>query len=111
MILNFVLADTIIRVKIEGNNITFSDVSTNYQTFVPLECLKLSVAGIIKDHPDLLGKSDVEIKKEGLKRFKEKIKGMGSEVEVKNYVVEELKPHGYVLKMIERPGYRPEIIK
>ena len=106
MLLTFQLADDFVKVKIAGANITFTDSSSNFQTFVPIECLKLKREGILKEHPDLKDLSDGETKIEAIKRFKEHIKKLGGENAIKDYLVADLGKHGYVLKLEEKEGFR-----
>jgi hypothetical protein len=55
--------------------------------------------------------SDGKIRQEGLKRFKEHINNLGGEEKIKDYVVEELRKSGYVLKIIKKEGFRPIKVK
>lgn len=91
-------------VRIRGNNVLFSNQSTNFQ-FYPIDNLVLSKEGILKEHPDLKDLSDAEIRQEAIRRVKEKIKLLSSEERIKDYIVNELKEH-YTLKKIRRDGFR-----
>ena len=106
MELTFQLASDFVIVRIQGCNVLFSDSSTNFQQFVPIEFLKLNQEGIIKEFPDLKAKPFNEAKQETVKRFKEHIISLGGEERVKEYVVNELVKEGYVLKTIKQDGFR-----
>jgi hypothetical protein len=111
MELTFQLGNEMILVRILNRNITFATAQTNFQHFVPIDCLRLSKDGILKEHPDLKNLSDGKIRQEGLKRFKEHINNLGGEEKIKDYVVEELRKSGYVLKIIKKEGFRPIKVK
>lgn len=96
----------IVIVKIQGDELYFSNEQMGYKTFVPLELLRLSLSGILKEFPDLEGKEDSEIKKEAIKRLRNHIKTILGYTEKREYVIKELEKHGYVPKFIRRPGFR-----
>ena len=97
-----------IKIRINGNSITFSNVATQFVNYLPIEVL-FSKEGIIKEYSDLKDKSDTEIKETGIIRFRDKISKMKDEKEIEVYVIDELvKFHGAVPKMIEKPGWRPQ---
>jgi len=104
--INFRLGGDLITVKIEGTSVFFYDPSLSLYTTI--EGLKLNKAGVIKEFPDL--KDNENWKGEAVKRFKEHIKKLNNEQNRKNYVIEELKKHGYTPISIQRKGYRPEKI-
>ena len=106
MQLTFELGGDVILVRILGNNILFANSQTNFQQYAPIEGLRLSKQGILKEHPDLKGKEDGEIRKEAIRRFKEKVKSMKTDDEVKLYVIEELGRFGWKVKSIQREGWR-----
>jgi len=110
MILTFRLANNYIRVKIDGHNVTFSNHYSNFINFYPIESLKFSREGILKEHPDLKKLEFGQMKEIAIQRLKEHILNLGGEIEIKNYLVEELNPHGYHLQLIERSGFRPQRI-
>ena len=76
-----------------------------------IEGLKLDPHGILKQFPDLKGMKIGDMRKEAIKRLKEHIFKMDSMEEVKKYVVNDLKPHGYKLIAIRRKGFRPVRVK
>ena len=97
----------VIAIVIQGHSVMFGEVRAGGTYFAPIEGLKLSIAGILKEFPDLEGKPVEEIKREAIKRFKEKIKSFGSEKEIAEYIVDDLGKHGYVLKIVQKKGFRP----
>lgn len=106
MELVFQLANEVVVVRIRGTDISFANSSTNFQQFVPIDSLKLDIKGILKEFPNLEGKSEGVIREEGLKRFKEKIKNMENENRIKEYITEEFKNMGYVLIKEKKEGFR-----
>lgn len=108
MKLTFQKGGDIIEVKIHNQNVMFTTAASNFSEYVPLDALKLSTPGIIKEFPDLEGKPPAVIRQEALKRWKIKLSGLGGEVEIKKYVVKELEMQGFQLIMIKREGFRPQ---
>lgn len=104
--LGFDLGGDTVVVKIEGNNITFTDTTRNLQNFVPIDCLRLPKEGILKEFPELKNLEYEEMRKEAISRFKGHIKNMESEGQVAEYVKDELMKQGYVFKFVERGGWR-----
>jgi len=98
MKLMFQLANEIVVVKIENQTALFSNSQTNFQQFVPIDNLQLSVEGILKEFPELKDLSAEEIKKEGIKRFKEHLGKLKTDEKIKEYMINEMKSQGFVLK-------------
>ena len=107
MELTFEFAGDVVVVKIKGHDVTFATSITNFQTFVPIESIKLSEQEILKEHPDLKDLEFGEMRKEAIERFKTYLKKLDGENLIKDYVVLELEQQGYILKMIRREGFRP----
>lgn len=108
IILYLQLISNIFAVKIENGKLGFQEVrNLNVNpAFYPIEKIKLSVGGILKEFPDLKVKEDNEIREEGIKRFKERLKSFNNEIDMANYVAEDLNKHGYELKAYQRKGFR-----
>jgi len=98
MQLVFEFGGDMVIVKIKDREVKFATSDTNFQQFVPIDNLKLDIQGILKEFPDLKGKPDREIRKEAVKRFKEKLDNLGGDMEIKDYVIKELRSRGYVLR-------------
>jgi hypothetical protein len=98
-------------IKINGNSLQFYTPQGNICRYTTIEGLKLNVAGILKEFPDLKGKPVRQIKKIGIQRFQEHIKKLKSENQVKNYLIKDLGKHGYKLKVEHRAGFRPKVHK
>lgn len=101
----FIAGTSFTRVRVIAKNIYFMNFVNG--TWVIQEASKvlehMSKTKATEDKKsDLLGKIDI---------MKEMIKKMKSQQEVEEYVVNELKSIGFKLTRIERPGFRPEIIK
>mgnify|MGYP003131861862 CR=1 FL=1 len=109
--LRFTLGSQIVAVRIIGKQVFFSHVHGNYVRFADVSGLKLSVGGILKQFPDLEGKSNEEVRKEGVRRFKEHIKTLPDEYAIVSYLKEDLAKHGYTLKLIIPKGFRPKPVK
>ena len=92
-----------VTIIIDGPNLLFTETNTGFTTTV--EGLKLSQSGSIKEFPDL--KDNPEWKKVVIQRFKDKVKGLRTEMDRINYAKEELVKQGYEPLMYQRAGHRP----
>lgn len=101
----------LITIRIIGHELMFAEVKGDIIRYAPIESLRLNVAGILKEFPDLEGKSEIEIRQEGLKRFKEKLKKFNSEEQIKEYLKKDLFKHGYILLVTQKAGFRPKFEK
>lgn len=108
MILTFQQGTEIYKIRVMGTNLMFSRVYGQYERGTTLEGLQLSVAGILKHYPDLENKEPVEMRTEAVKRFKEKIKQMKSEEEIKDYLKQDLASHGFKLLKWQKKGFREQ---
>lgn len=101
----FQFGGDVILVKIEGTRISFGSV--NYgSTLATIEGLKLNKSGVEKEFPDLKGNPNW--REIAIKRFKNKIKELDSEMDRASYIIEDLKKYGYVGKQIQVKGHRPQ---
>jgi len=99
----FELGSEIIEVRISGTQCLFKTGQFG-GGFAPIEGLKLSKHGVVKEFKDLENRDDW--KEEAIKRFKEKLKGMSTEMERTNYVIKDLSKFGYVPRYLQRAGHR-----
>lgn len=96
--------DEKILVRIEGNKVLFGSTSFG-AVLADIDGLKLDYEGVIKEFPDLQDNSEwQEIAK---KRFKEKIKSLSNEEQISDYIVKDLKKHGFIFKLKCVKGHRP----
>lgn len=100
----FKLAADIIEIVIEGNNLMFQDVGSGIITSI--EGVRLSKAGVLKEHPDL--KDNPDWKKIAINRLKEYIKKYPKEIEKLHYVKDELNKFGYQALFYQKAGFRPK---
>ena len=104
----FYLGGEIILVNVDGTNVKFSN--SNFGAVeTDISGLKLSHEGVIKEFPDL--EDDENWKEKVIQRFKEHIRSLKTEEERANYIVDDLKKHGYTAKYKQRKGFRREVIK
>lgn len=103
----FELGGTRVGVEIEGESVIFFD----YQSLLksPLEGLKLSYEGTIKEFPDL--KDNPEWRSIATQRFKDHVKSLENEDKRCEYVISELKKIGYKPLYKHKKGFRIEKIK
>lgn len=99
----FQLGGDQVEVIIDADNTMFRDTSTG--TTTTIHGLKLSKAGVIKEHPDL--KDNEQWKEEAINRLKKHIKKMKNENKKINYIKDELIKHGYKPMFKQRAGFRP----
>lgn len=97
----------IYNIRIYGNqNLIFSKVYGANERHTTIDGLQLSVAGILKHYPDLEGREPIEMRKEAIVRFKNKLKEMRTEEEVKDYLKNDLKNYGFKLLRWQKSGFR-----
>lgn len=97
-----------ILVRINGYKVLFGN-NLYGAKMAEIDGLKLSQSGVIKEFPDL--KDDKDWRKKAIERFKWKIKDMSCEEEIYEYLVNDLKKYGYIPRIKQRVGFRPERIK
>lgn len=107
MELVFTFGSDIVFVRVEGTNIQFGN-SSQGAFIAPIQNLKLSQEGAIKEFPDLV--NDKMWKEKAIERFKDKIKALQTEEERCKYIIEDLKKFGYTPKYKQKKGHRPERI-
>lgn len=100
----FQLGGDQIEVIIDAGNTMFRDTSSG--TTTTIHGLKLSKAGVIKEHPDL--KYDYEWKDKAIDRLKKHIKEFKTEDQKINYIKDELVKHGYTPMFKQKGGFRPK---
>lgn len=100
-----------VSVRIINKHVFFMQIIRGVPVLNDLSEIKMPIEGLLKEFPDLEGKPDSEIRKEGSRRFNVHISKMETEMEIKNYVIEELEKIGCVLTSIVKPGHRPIIIR
>jgi hypothetical protein len=99
-----------IAVRIQGTRLSFAQLRGQVVKYAPIEGLKLSISGIVKEFPDLDGKPVAEMRKIAIERFKKHIEKMGTESERAEYVTEDLKKHFYTPILHKKAGFRPRIL-
>lgn len=95
-------AGKVIEVKVENGNLSFK--SDNLGGYYPIENIKLSKDGCIKEHPDL--KDNPEWRTESIKRLKEHISKINDDNKIMDYVIFELCKIGYNFLSKQRSGFR-----
>ena len=101
------LASEVVEIRVKENEVYFK--SANNLTWATIDGLKLNYNGVIKEFPDLEGEPGW--KQQAIERFKEKISKLKTEDEKIDYVIEDLKKHGYKPKYKQKQGFRPIPIK
>ena len=96
-----------VEVRIKDNNVFFR--TSQHIEFGDIDGLKLNKVGVLREFPDLKDKE--EWQKQAKQRFKDKIKKMKTERERANYVIEDLRKHGYEPMHEQVQGFRPKKIK
>ena len=103
----FRLGGDLIDAVIRDKELLFYDTATGVMTTV--EGLRISKAGVLKEHPDL--KTNPDWKKISLDRLKDHIRKFNTEMARLNYVKEELTKFGYEAKYLQKAGWRPQKFK
>lgn len=102
----FFYGSEIVVIRLIENNIYFAKFHGQYVQLAPLEGLKFSETGILREFPDLKDKPFSEMKKIAIERLKEKLKTMNEREKI-IYLKEDLEKYGYILRFIKREGWRP----
>ncbi len=100
----FQFGSEIVEVRIKDNNVFFR--TSQHQEFGDIDGLKLNKVGVLKEFPDL--KDNEDWQKQAKERFKDKIKQMKTEREQANYIIEDLRKHGYKPMYEQAQGFRPK---
>lgn len=95
-------AQSIHHVIVDGNNVMFLNSDGVIST---IEGIGLNKAGVLKEFPDL--EHEPEWRRIAIERFKAKIKSFNTEMDVTNYVKDELTRWGHEALMYQRAGFRP----
>ena len=104
----FQFGDKNILVRINGTNCLFMTGQFG-GAFAPIDSIQLDYNGVVREFPDLELRDDW--RQECIIRFKKKLIEMKTEEERINYVVNDLKKHGYIPKYKQRNGFRIERYK
>jgi len=97
-----------IEVRIDGTNVLFKTGMFG-GAFVPIENLKLSKSGAIKESPEL--KDDPDWRKKIIKKFKKKVEEEKTEEARMKYIVNDLSKYNYIPLYIQRKGHRVKKFK
>ncbi len=106
--LMFYFGSDIILVRVSNNDITFSN-SAFGNLYAPIDNLKLSRIGVIKEFPEL--EYEENWKDEAIERFKNKISSLKTEEKKAEYIIGDLRKHGYIPRYKQRNGFRREVIR
>lgn len=94
--------------RIQGNKVEFGNTLSGAKLGT-IEGLRLDYAGTIKEFPDL--KNDIDWRSKAIERFEKLIKSMKTEKEIMQYLIADLKNHGYIARRYQVAGSRPQLIK
>jgi len=107
----FEFGTELVGIQINNKRIQFCKLQGGYYSYSPIEGLKLSVSGILKEFPDLKDKTKEVMRRIAMKRFKKHIEGLKKESDIQEYLKKDLAKHGYKLKYVKRPGFRRKRVK
>ena len=103
----FGFANEKILVTVKGKKVTFANTAYGAKE-TDINGLQLSYQGVITEFPDLQEDKNWEIK--AIERFKRKIGSLSNESQITEYIISDLKNHGYTPEKIQRGGFRPKAI-
>lgn len=95
-------------VIIDGTNVRFGDTSFGAVTS-DIKGLKLNYEGVVKEHPDL--KDNPEWKTISINRFTEKLKELDTDNDRAEYIIEDLRKHGFKPLRMQKNGFRARRIE
>lgn len=107
----FEFGTELIGIQINGKKMLFCKLQGGYCRYAPIEGLKLSIAGILKEFPDLKNKPKEEMRKIAIKRFKTHVETLKTEEDRQEYLKNDLAKHGYKLRYVKRAGFRKQRVK
>ena len=107
--LAFELGGENIILRINGNDVRFSNASLGLNEFFPIDNIRLSYVGVVREFPDL--ETNDNWRKVAIGRFKDKIREFKKEDEIVDYIRKELEPHGYKLISKQKDGFRIERVR
>jgi len=88
---------------VDGNQLYFR--SSGYGgAFAPIESIRLTKEGAVKEFPDLAG--DVEWKSKSIDRLKKHLESLSSDDEKIKYIINDLSKYGYIPYAIQKQGHR-----
>lgn len=99
----FQFANEYLLVRVKGKELFFKTSAFGAQ-WGDISGLKFSKAGTLKEYPDLV--DNPQWQQIAIERLKAKINDMESEQEICDYVIKDLKEHGYVGKFKQQIGFR-----
>lgn len=95
-----------ILIRISNRSLKFMKFEKGYLFGATIDGLKFSVAGVLKEFPDLEPLENAEIIRIGKERFKAHISSMNSERDIMDYLKQDLKKHGYSAIYHQQAGHR-----
>lgn len=96
-----------VMVTINGNDIKFGSTREGAR-MADISGIKLSYAGCCREWGDLELRDDW--REEAIRRFKDKIATLNTDMEKARFIIEDLRGHGYLPRLMQRQGYRMEAI-
>ena len=100
-------ASEMVEVRVDGNRVLFrSGMSPQWAT---IDGLQISYQGVCKEFPDLEGETNWRAR--AIERFREELLSYKTEEDKMDYVVNDLKKHGYIPKYVQKGGHRVKRIK
>ena len=107
----FEFGTELIAIQINNKQLQFCKLQGGVHKYAPIEGLKLSVSGILKEFPELRNKPKEEMRKIAIKRFKTHINTLTTEEQIQEYLKNDLAKHGYKLRYLRRAGFRQKKVK
>ena len=100
-------ASEMVEVRLDGNTVLFrSGINPHWAT---IDNLQLSYEGVCKEFPDLNGEANW--RSIAIERFKEEVASYETEEDKMDYIVNDLKKHGYIPKYVQKGGHRVKRVK
>ena len=104
----FYFGNDIVFIRVRGNSVMFANSAQGAQ-WSPIDGLRLSKAGVVKEFPDL--EFDADWHDVAIRRFKNKLTKLSNEKAVADYIINDLKNFGYVPKFYQEQGFRKRRIE
>ncbi len=104
----FYFGNDIVFIRVRGYSVMFANSAQGSQ-WCPIDGLKLSKDGVIKEFPDL--EFDADWHNEAVRRFKDKLLVLKNEKAIADYVIKDLRSFGYTPKFYQEQGFRKRRIE
>jgi len=100
----FQRGNELIKIMFNSHTINIATNGMGVENRYPINSLKFSKEGVIKEFPDL--KDDKDWKAKAIERFHVKFRKLSTDQDRENYLIKDLGKHGYIAIYKQKQGHR-----